>query len=237
MADYHTLTPIKEFLKSSGGPAARASIETAHAKTVSAYASAGFGARELLWGITSEDGTAHSLWVDDVGITGARAIECATTVSVAGSLFAGHSGTHDAYAVASFGSADITRTGAEVYTTGPGIAAFRWARSGASAAAWEWQIPSGSTTFDLCNVPAGMSPVALVRVATTGSVDILTANASLAVDVVTPRKGTTFRSGAAWPVAADIPAGTGVLWKNTTAGTIRHCANDGGTIRMSADFT
>lgn len=238
MADYHTLTPVKEFLKADSGPAARSAIQAAHAKALTVYLTSGFGAREALWGVSSEDEAAHSLWVDYGGVTGARAIECATTISAFSGLFAGHKGTHDPYAMLSVGNADPTRTGGEVFTTGAGIAAFRLARSGGTAAAWEWQVPSGSATFDLCNVPAGMSPVAHMRVSpATGNVDVLTANASLAADILTPRKGVTFRTGVGWPAAGDIPAGTACVWKNTTAGTIRHCANDGGAIRMSADWT
>lgn len=40
-----------------------------------------------------------------------------------------------------------------------------------------------------------------------------------------------FRTGTAWPVAADIPLGTGVDWFNSTANAMRHYVNQGGTVR------
>jgi hypothetical protein len=42
---------------------------------------------------------------------------------------------------------------------------------------------------------------------------------------------TTFFSKAGAPTATDIPAGTWAIYKDTTGGTLKIYANDGGTIK------
>lgn len=62
------------------------------------------------------------------------------------------------------------------------------------------------------------------------------ANVSGTLTVGTVSGTMTFQSGAGAPTTSNIPAGQAVLWKDTTTGTIKWYANDGGTIKAGPAF-
>lgn len=55
-------------------------------------------------------------------------------------------------------------------------------------------------------------------------------------DLRANRAVTPFRTGTAWPLAADIPAGTSIIWWNTTTTTARTYINVAGALHYT-DFT
>lgn len=46
--------------------------------------------------------------------------------------------------------------------------------------------------------------------------------------------GVLYRTSDAWPLAADIPAGTGIVWWNTTTTTARTYINVAGALHYTA---
>jgi len=47
-------------------------------------------------------------------------------------------------------------------------------------------------------------------------------------------EGVEYRTGTAWPTAADIPAGTGIVWWNSTATAARTYINVAGSLHYTA---
>jgi hypothetical protein len=148
-------------------------------------------------------------------------------------------GKSDPYVSATFFPNGGVRASAEVVMPGAGVVAFDLTRTGPTPISWQLWIPSGQEWMELGpQTLIAENLGSILRFHTGGNVDILIDGAALSADILTPRKGVTGRSGAAWPVASEVPVNTGCDWIKTT-GTreVRHVFNDGGTMHYGPIFS
>lgn len=136
----------------------------------------------------------------------------------------------------------ITATGGvlarslDITEPGGGPAALSLRRTGATPSKWVQRIPAGQTFYEIGPEGYGVDAFTL-RLYITGAAELLIANAAFSADILTPRKGITGRSGAGWPVAADVPTLTGCDWFNTSTNEVRHVYNRAGTMHYGAIFS
>lgn len=142
----------------------------------------------------------------------------------------------DPYVTGTFWGNNGAKAVIEVIEPAAGSVCLNLQRTGTLPVKWVNRIPAGQTFYDIGPEGLGVDAGSL-RLYITGNAELVTTGAAFSADILTPRQGTTFRTGTAWPLPADIPAGTSVEWHNTTTDTVRTCANKGGTIRMGADLT
>ena len=104
------------------------------------------------------------------------------------------------------------------YTTETRVVGFGF-DDAANASYWRFGRNTNQTDFFIEPgvIGSGMLAGSCLRLSTTGK--------------LTLAQGLAYRSGTADPTVSDIESGAATVWKNTTAGTLKLVANDGGVIK------
>lgn len=183
------------------------------------------GTLDVTWDITSGNNmNARAFVAEDIKIS-------------YGVCYVGPSATKvDPYANITVWADNGTKVCTEVIMPGAGIVATNLERTGAVPVKWDSRIPSGQTFQEIGPRGYGVD-ASILRRHITGEIEMLIANAAFSADILTPRKGITTRRGAGWPVAADVPAGTGCRWYNTSTSEVRDVHNEAETMHYGQIFS